>query len=160
MSSPRTISFRIAAEKVAELDSIAKAMDRDRSYLLNEAVESYLSEQQRFVAMVNEGREDIRAGRTIKHEEVERMVDRMGTRGPMKVILVSRLSQGPQGSSRLHSSRKRRRGRHHPPQNSRNGVAGGADAILGTRWPRGGNARGGCSQVGPYRGVRDFRACS
>jgi predicted transcriptional regulator len=75
MNPSRTISFRIAAEKVAELDSIAKAMDRDRSYLLNEAVDSYLSEQQRFVAMVNEGREDIRAGRTTSHEEVERMVD-------------------------------------------------------------------------------------
>ena len=75
MSSPRTISFRIPADKVAELDAIAKAMDRDRSYLLNEAVASYLSEQQRFIAMVNEGLEDVRAGRTISHEEVERMVD-------------------------------------------------------------------------------------
>lgn len=75
MNAPRTISFRIAADKVAELDSIAKAMDRDRSYLLNEAVASYLSEQQRFVAMVNEGREDIRAGRTTSHDEVVRMVD-------------------------------------------------------------------------------------
>jgi len=81
MSAPRTISFRIAADKVAELDSIAKAMDRDRSYLLNEAVASYLSEQHRFVAMVNEGREDIRAGRTTSHEEVVRMVDEWERRG-------------------------------------------------------------------------------
>lgn len=74
MSAPRTISFRIAAEKVAELDAIAKAMDRDRSYLLNEAVESYLSEQQRFAAMVQEGREDLLAGRSFSHEEVESLV--------------------------------------------------------------------------------------
>jgi predicted transcriptional regulator len=74
MSSPRTISFRIAPEKVAALDLIAKAMDRDRSYLLNEAVENYLSEQQRFAAMVEKGREDIRNGRTFDHEEVERLV--------------------------------------------------------------------------------------
>ena len=74
MSTPRTISFRIAPEKVAQLDLIAKAMDRDRSYLLNEAVESYLSEQRRFTAMVEEGCEDIRAGRTFAHDEVERMV--------------------------------------------------------------------------------------
>ena len=47
MSNLRIISFRIAVEKVAELDQIAKAMDRDRSYLLNEAVEAYLSEQRR-----------------------------------------------------------------------------------------------------------------
>jgi len=74
MTSPRTISFRIAPERVAELDLIAKAMDRDRSYLLNEAVESYLSEQRRFAALVEEGRDDIRNGRTLGHEEVERMV--------------------------------------------------------------------------------------
>jgi len=74
MSSPRIISFRIAPEKVAQLDSIAKAMDRDRSYLLNEAVENYLSEQQRFAAMVEEGLEDMRNGRYFEDEEVERMV--------------------------------------------------------------------------------------
>jgi predicted transcriptional regulator len=75
MNSPRTVSFRIASEKVAELDLIAKAMDRDRSYLLNEAVESYLSEQQRFIAMVEEGLEDMRSGRYFTDEEVGRMVD-------------------------------------------------------------------------------------
>ena len=75
MSSPRIISFRIAPEKVAALDGIAKAMDRDRSYLLNEAVESYLSEQRRFAAMVEEGLEDMRGGRYFTHEQVERMVD-------------------------------------------------------------------------------------
>ena len=74
MSSPRIISFRIAPEKVAELDLIAKTLDRDRSYLLNEAVETYLSEQRRFAAMVEEGRENIRSGRTFNQEEVERLV--------------------------------------------------------------------------------------
>ena len=74
MTSPRTISFRIAPDKVAQLDLIAKAMDRDRSYLLNEAVETYLSEQRRFAAMVEEGREDLRNGRSLSHKEVERMM--------------------------------------------------------------------------------------
>jgi predicted transcriptional regulator len=76
MSSPRTISFRIAPEKVAQLDLIAKAMDRDRSYLLNEAVEGYLSEQKRFHAMVDEGRENIRDGKFFTHDEVVGMVDK------------------------------------------------------------------------------------
>lgn len=75
MSSPRIISFRIAPEKVDELDMIAKAMDRDRSYLLNEAVESYLSEQRRFAALVEEGLEDMRKGRFFTDEQVERMID-------------------------------------------------------------------------------------
>jgi predicted transcriptional regulator len=81
MSSPRTISFRIAPEKVAELDLIAKSMDRDRSYLINEAVESYISEQKRFAAMVEEGRENIRKGKSFSHEEVERMVDEWEHKG-------------------------------------------------------------------------------
>ena len=51
MSNLRTISFRIPAEKVAELDKIAKAKDRDRSYLLNEAVANYVSEQRHPAAL-------------------------------------------------------------------------------------------------------------
>ena len=74
MSVPRTISYRIAPEKVARLDRLAKSMDRDRSYLLNEAVGNYLDEQQRFAVMVKEGRDDLRHGRAFSHEEVERMV--------------------------------------------------------------------------------------
>ena len=81
MSSPRIISFRLAPEKVAQLDSIAKAMDRDRSYLLNEAVETYLSEQRRFAAMVEEGRDDFRNGRTFSNEEVVQMVDELERAG-------------------------------------------------------------------------------
>jgi len=73
MSLPRTISFRIAPEKVAQLDRLAKSMDRDRSYLLNEAVGNYLDEQQRFSAMVEQGRDDLRNGRVFSQEEVERM---------------------------------------------------------------------------------------
>ena len=75
MSSPRIISFRIAPEKVDELDLIAKAMDRDRSYLLNEAVEGYLSEQKRFVAMVEEGLEASRKGELIDDNEVGALID-------------------------------------------------------------------------------------
>jgi predicted transcriptional regulator len=85
MSTPRTISFRIAPEKVVQLDKIAKAMDRDRSYLLNEAVQTYLSEQQRYIAMVEEGLEDMRSGRYFTDEEVGRMVDEWELEAQSKV---------------------------------------------------------------------------
>src|ERR1035438_1206840 len=75
MSSPRIISFRIAPEKVAELDLIAKTLDRDRSYLLNEAVETYLSEQRRFAALVEEGMEASRKGELIDDEDVGIMIE-------------------------------------------------------------------------------------
>ena len=75
MSSPRIISFRIAPDKVSELDAIAKAMDRARSYLLNEAVESYLNEQRRIVAMVEAGLEASRKGELIDDEDVGMMIE-------------------------------------------------------------------------------------
>ena len=75
MSTARIVTFRMAPEKVAALDSIAKAMDRDRSYLLNEAVENFLSEQRRFTAMVEEGLEAARKGVTIDDEDVGIMID-------------------------------------------------------------------------------------
>ena len=42
MSELKTISFRMRAEAVETLDALAETMDRDRTYLLNEAVERYL----------------------------------------------------------------------------------------------------------------------
>jgi predicted transcriptional regulator len=73
MNPSRIISFRIAGDSVDQLDEIARNLERDRSYVLNEAIEHYLEERRRFEAMVEEGREDIRAGRVYSHEEVERM---------------------------------------------------------------------------------------
>ncbi|MGD0347227.1 MAG: ribbon-helix-helix domain-containing protein [Terracidiphilus sp.] len=70
MSSPRIISFRIEPERVAELDAIAKSLDRDRSHLLNEAVESYLDQQRRFAAMVKEGLCASKNGETIDDREL------------------------------------------------------------------------------------------
>ncbi|MGH9599617.1 MAG: CopG family ribbon-helix-helix protein, partial [Terracidiphilus sp.] len=62
-------------EKVSELDLLAQAMDRDRSYLLKEAVESYLSRQRRFVEMVEEGLRASRKGALIDDEEVGARID-------------------------------------------------------------------------------------
>jgi predicted transcriptional regulator len=50
-------------------------MDRDRSYLLNEAVESYLNEQRRIVAMVEAGLEASRKGELIDDEDVGMMIE-------------------------------------------------------------------------------------
>jgi predicted transcriptional regulator len=75
MTTHRTVSFRIPTEKVDELDALAKSMDRDRSYLLNEAIDGYLEYRQRFIASVRRGIEDAEQGRLIDHEEVMKRMD-------------------------------------------------------------------------------------
>jgi len=37
-----TISFRAEEKKIASVDAIATALDRDRSYILNQAISAYL----------------------------------------------------------------------------------------------------------------------
>ena len=37
-----TVTFRIDAEKKEALDAVAAGLERDRSYILNQAVDNYL----------------------------------------------------------------------------------------------------------------------
>lgn len=77
MSTPKTVSFRIDSDKVDVLDKIAANMQRDRSFLLNEAVDAYLEWNAEFEQIVLEGLKAAREGRVIAHEEVlRRMANR------------------------------------------------------------------------------------
>jgi predicted transcriptional regulator len=80
MITHRTVSFRIASEKVDELDAVAKSMDRDRSYVLNEAIDSYLSYLRRYLAEIEEGIAAADRGELIDHEEVKKMSASWGAR--------------------------------------------------------------------------------
>jgi predicted transcriptional regulator len=44
--SKETITMRIDEEKKAALDAIAASLDRDRSYVINQAIDAYLELQQ------------------------------------------------------------------------------------------------------------------
>jgi predicted transcriptional regulator len=48
-----TITFRLDHTKRAALDAIAKELDRDRSYLLNEAIENYIEIYKWQIAEIN-----------------------------------------------------------------------------------------------------------
>ena len=75
MSPARIITFRTTPETAEELDSLAQAMERDRSYLLNEAVRSYLARQRRFKEMVEEGLRASERGDLIDDQQVEAKID-------------------------------------------------------------------------------------
>jgi RHH-type transcriptional regulator, rel operon repressor / antitoxin RelB len=69
----QTISFRLGSEKIAALDSLAVAMDRDRSYLLGEAVKAYLETQQWHLREIEAGVAEADAGQVIPHRKVKAM---------------------------------------------------------------------------------------
>ena len=76
----KTVSFRADAKKIAALDALASAQDRDRSYLLNEAVDHYLELQQYHIRLIEEGIRQADAGELVDHAEVEEMMAKLRRR--------------------------------------------------------------------------------
>lgn len=64
------ISFRTEAKKIASLDTIATALDRDRSYVLNEAINAYLELYRWQHTHIKEGLRQANAGEFATEEEV------------------------------------------------------------------------------------------
>ena len=69
-----TISFRMDEDKVEALDTLAEALDRDRTYLLNEAVAAYLDVQQWHIEHIERGIRQAAAGKLVEHSRVKKMV--------------------------------------------------------------------------------------
>jgi predicted transcriptional regulator len=69
----QTISFRLDSEKVDALDILAKALDRDRTYLLNEAVAAYLDMQQWQLEHLKKSIKQADADKFVEHQEVKKM---------------------------------------------------------------------------------------
>lgn len=78
MSETKTISFRIRSDAVDTLDALAESLDRDRSYLLNEAVEQYLELNEYHARLIAKGLRAAKEGKFVAHGEVKRMIEKMG----------------------------------------------------------------------------------
>jgi RHH-type transcriptional regulator, rel operon repressor / antitoxin RelB len=65
-----TISFRLDAKKRKALDALAQAQDRDRTYVLNEAIDAYLDVHQWQIEHINEGIRQADAGEFATEAEV------------------------------------------------------------------------------------------
>ncbi len=68
--SKETITFRLDSSKRKALDEIASLLDRDRSYILNEAIESYLEVYSWQVEHIQEGLRQASSGEFATKEEV------------------------------------------------------------------------------------------
>jgi predicted transcriptional regulator len=72
----QTISFRLDSEDLEALDALANALERDRSYLLNEAVRSYLDVQQWQLEQIRAGIRQADSGKLLTHADVRKMASR------------------------------------------------------------------------------------
>ncbi|MDF5712584.1 MAG: CopG family transcriptional regulator [Rhizonema sp. NSF051] len=75
--SKENITFRLENEKRVILDAIAAGLDRDRTYVLNEAVDLYLEVYQWQIAQIKAGLAEADAGDFATEEEVESVFARL-----------------------------------------------------------------------------------
>jgi predicted transcriptional regulator len=77
MSARKTISFRIPADTVETLDELAATMDRDRTHLLNEAVERYLDLNEYHIKLIKKGLRAADAGDFVPGAEMKKLIVKM-----------------------------------------------------------------------------------
>jgi predicted transcriptional regulator len=71
-----TFSVRTEEETRNQVDQIAGSLDRNRNWVINEAIQNYLELHQWQLQKIKRGLEDVKAGRTTSHEEVFARIER------------------------------------------------------------------------------------
>lgn len=71
-----TVTFRIETEKKEAVDALAGVLDRDRSYILNEAITAYLDTHRWHLEHIQEGLRQAKAGRFATERQVKRALAR------------------------------------------------------------------------------------
>ena len=72
----KTISFRLETEKKDAIDAIAAALDRDRSYVLKEAIDAYLDVHRWQIEHIRKGIRQANAGKFASKAEVAAAFER------------------------------------------------------------------------------------
>jgi predicted transcriptional regulator len=69
MTTTTTMTIRVPVETKTMLDKLSRDTRRSRSFLAAEAVTRYVETEAEIVAGIVRGLEDVKAGRTIPHDE-------------------------------------------------------------------------------------------
>lgn len=72
----RVVTAKLPTELAAQLDDVARQIDRSRSWIVRQAVAEWLAEERRRYELTMEARKDVDEGRTIPHDEVLARVER------------------------------------------------------------------------------------
>ena len=78
------ISVRADESLIADLDQLADALDRNRNWVINEALANYVELQRWQLQQIQKGIADTDAGRTIPHKQVRARMERLMHRGIKK----------------------------------------------------------------------------
>ena len=72
-----TLTFRIEPDTRVALDALAAALDRDRSFIINEAVDAYLDTQRWQIAHIKQGMKEADEGKFVSDRQMKTRVTRL-----------------------------------------------------------------------------------
>lgn len=75
MAASTTISVRLPKEVESRLARLAASTRRTKSFLAGEAIAGYVQRELEIIAGINQGLEDVRAGRLVPHEQAMAELD-------------------------------------------------------------------------------------
>lgn len=78
------LSLRISEQKARQIETLAKATDRSKSWLLEQALDAYLETQSWQVARIERGLAELDRGEGLPHEEVAEWLSGWGHEGEGK----------------------------------------------------------------------------
>jgi predicted transcriptional regulator len=81
MANTRSAAFsvRLKPETKRRLTKLAKASGRSSNFLISDAVESYVADQERLLAEVRQASRQVKSGHYIKHEDMKAWLLSWGT---------------------------------------------------------------------------------
>ncbi len=77
MAKSVTIAARVDADLDSELERLALATGRSKSWLINEALRSYVANEQQFLAAIEDGKQALRDGKIVDHATVVEAFERI-----------------------------------------------------------------------------------
>jgi predicted transcriptional regulator len=77
----QNFSIRTDAEKLIEIDRLARTQNRSRNFLVNEAIDRYLAEEHRWAEKVQAGLDAAEAGDFASAAEVDALFQRFENAG-------------------------------------------------------------------------------
>ena len=76
----KNASIRMEAEKLERVDNIAKAVNRSRAWVINQAVDRYLEYEEWFVQQVQQGLDEADQGKFATDREVKKRFSKWGVK--------------------------------------------------------------------------------
>lgn len=77
MTKSITIAARVNSDLDSELERLAAATGRSKSWLISDALRSYVASERQFLAAVEEGKQALRDGKTLDHATVVAAFERI-----------------------------------------------------------------------------------